>query len=236
MIKLPYDKKILLVDDDEGILLMIETVLRKEGYTNIYKALCGQAAIKAVQSVLPDLIVLDVMLPDLDGYEVCKNIRLQSMVPILFLSAKSDEVDKLLSYAMGGDEYITKPFRTKELLAKIKAILVRQQYYESRLQEKKTYSFGNFVLDMDKMMLLCDGCNVPLTAKEYALLEYLIINRNVTISKEKILENVWNVDYDGYDNTVMVHIRHLREKIENNPSNPVYIKTVKGRGYVFEGQ
>ena len=234
MIKTPYNKKILLVDDDESILLMIETVLRKEGYTNIYTASCGEDALQSAQSISPDLILLDIMLPDFDGYEVCKNIRLQSMIPILFLSAKSDEVDKLLSYAMGGDEYITKPFSPKELLAKIKAILVRQQYYESKMQEKRTYSFGKFVLDMDKMILLCNGHNIPLTAKEYALLEYLILNRNVTISKEKILGNIWGVDYDGYDNTVMVHIRHLREKIEDHPSNPIYIKTVKGRGYVFE--
>lgn len=236
MMKAPYDKKILLVDDDESILLMIQTVLRKEGYTNIYAASCGEEGMKLAQSVSPDLVLLDIMLPDFDGYEVCKNIRLQSMTPILFLSAKSDEVDKLLSYAMGGDEYITKPFSPKELLAKIKAILVRQQYYESRMQQKRVYSFDKFILDMDKMVLLCDGHNVPLTAKEYALLEYLIINRNITVSKEKILENVWDVDYEGYDNTVMVHIRHLREKIENDPSNPIYIKTVKGRGYVFEGK
>ncbi|MGN0485380.1 MAG: response regulator transcription factor [Lachnospiraceae bacterium] len=234
MIKIPYDKKILIVDDDESILLMIETVLRKEGYKNIYKASCGEDAIKSAYTVSPDLILLDVMLPDMDGYEVCKNIRLQSMTPILFISAKSDEVDKLLSYAMGGDEYITKPFSPKELIAKIKAVLVRQQYYENKMQEKKTYSFGRFVLDMNKMILLCDGHSVPLTAKEYALLEYLIQNKNITMSKEKILENVWNVDYDGYDNTVMVHIRHLREKIEDDPSNPVYLKTVKGRGYMFE--
>lgn len=234
MIKMPYNKKILIVDDDESILLMIETVLRKEGYANIYTASCGEDAVKTAYSISPDLILLDIMLPDFDGYEVCKNIRLQSMIPILFLSAKSDEVDKLLGYAMGGDEYITKPFSPKELLAKIKAILVRQQYYENKLQERKLYSFGNFVLDMDKMVLLCNGHNVPLTAKEYSLLEYLILNKNVTISKEKILENIWNVDYDGYDNTVMVHIRHLREKIEKNPSAPIYIKTVKGRGYVFE--
>lgn len=234
MIKMPYNKKILLVDDDESILLMLETILRKEGYQNIYTASCGEDAIKSAHSISPDLILLDIMLPDFDGYEVCKNIRLHSMIPILFLSAKSDEVDKLLSYAMGGDEYITKPFSPKELLAKIKAILVRQQYYENKVREKKTYSFGRFVLDMDKMILLRDGDNIPLTAKEYSLLEYLILNKNVTISKEKLLENIWGVAYNGYDNTVMVHIRHLREKIEDNPSSPIYIKTVKGRGYIFE--
>lgn len=231
-----YDKRILIVDDDESILLLIETVLRKEGYTNLYLVSSGEKAIQSVKSVVPDLVLLDIMLPDMDGYDVCKNIRLYSMVPILFLSAKSDEIDKLLSYAMGGDAYITKPFSPKELLANIKAILVRQQFYESRMQQVTTYSFDPYVLDMDKKVLTCDGQNIPLTAKEYALLEYLITNRNITLSKEKILENVWDADYEGYENTVMVHMRHLREKIENDPSNPVYIKTIKGRGYVFEGK
>lgn len=235
MLKTLYNKKILLVDDDESILLMIETALRKEGYNNIYTATCGEDAINSVQTNPPDLILLDIMLPDFDGYEICKTIRLESMIPILFLSAKSDESDKLLSYAIGGDEHITKPFSPKELLAKIKAILQRQQFYESNMHKNNTYSFGQHILDMDKMVLLHDGSNVPLTAKEYALLEYLILNKNITVSKEKILANVWGIDYDGYENTVMVHIRHLREKIEDDPSKPIYIKTVKGRGYVFEG-
>ncbi len=233
MVKMPYNKKILIVDDDAGILRMLDTVLRKAGYTHIYKASSGEEAVRMATSLSPDLVLLDVMLPDVDGYEVCKNIRLHSMVPILFLSAKSDEVDRLLSYAMGGDAYLTKPFSPRELLAKIKAILVRQQYYETDGKAPNTYAFGKFVLDMDKMMLFCDGKNVPLTAKEYALLEYLVRNKNVTISRKKLLETIWDVDYDGYDNTVMVHIRHLREKIEENPSEPIYIQTVKGRGYVF---
>lgn len=229
-----YDKKILVVDDDDGILLMLKTILCKEGYRNVSTASCGGDAIHLAHTVSPDLILLDVMLPDFDGYDVCKTIRLHSMTPILFLSAKSDEVDKLLSYALGGDEYITKPFSPKELLAKMKAILIRQQYYENNMQNRKAYSFGKFTLDMDKMVLLCNGQLVPLTAKEYSLLAYLIRNRNLTISKEKLLENVWGYNYDGYENTVMVHIRHLREKIEENPSKPAFIKTIKGRGYLFD--
>ncbi len=231
-----YDKKILLVDDDESILLMLVTVLRKEGYKNINTAVSGEEAVSKAQQFQPDLIVLDVMLPDCDGYKVCQRIRYASMVPIIFLSARSDEYDRLLSYAFGGDEYMTKPFSPRELLARMNSIFNRQQYYEDILTSKPNqYSFNDFVIDMDKKMLLKDGAEVSLTAKEYKLLEYLITNRNLTLSKEQILENVWDSGYEGYDNSVMVHIRHLREKIEENPSDPVFLKTVRGRGYIFEG-
>ena len=182
-----------------------------------------------------DLIVLDVMLPDFDGYEICRQIRDKSMVPIIFLSAKSDESDKLISYAMGGDEYITKPFSPKMLLAKISAMLKRQSYYDDKGANDNRYSFGSFVLDFEKKLLFKDGKEVILTAKEYSLLEYLIINRNITLSKDKLLSSVWNMDYQGYDNTVMVHIHNLREKIEEDPSDPRFIRTVKGRGYIFAG-
>lgn len=229
------NSKILLVDDDKSIVALIETVLHKEGYSNISKAYTGQEAVIKAKENLPDLIVLDIMLPDLDGYEICKQIRENSMVPIIFLSAKSDESDKLISYALGGDEYITKPFSPKELLAKISAMLKRQSYYENKNDSDKVYSFGCFSLDYEKRMLFMAGEEVVLTAKEYLLLEYMIINRNITLSKDNLLNHVWNMDYQGYDNTVTVHIHNLREKIEKDPSNPQYIKTVKGRGYIFVG-
>ncbi len=229
------NKKILLVDDDESISSLIETVLNKEGYSKVFKAFSGKEAIQSIDGIGPDLIVLDVMLPDFDGYEICRKIRERSMVPIIFLSARSDESDKLISYAMGGDEYITKPFSPKELLAKITAMLKRQSYYDDKGANDKRYSFGSFVLDFEKKLLFKDGKEVILTAKEYSLLEYLIINRNITLSKDKLLSSVWNMDYQGYDNTVMVHIHNLREKIEEDPSDPRFIRTVKGRGYIFAG-
>ena len=229
------NKKILLVDDDESISSLIETVLNKEGYSKVFKAYSGKEALQSIDGIGPDLIVLDVMLPDFDGYEICRKIRERSMVPIIFLSARSDESDKLISYAMGGDEYITKPFSPKELLAKITAMLKRQSYYDDKGANDKRYSFGSFVLDFEKKLLFKDGKEVILTAKEYSLLEYLIINRNITLSKDKLLSSVWNMDYQGYDNTVMVHIHNLREKIEEDPSEPRYIRTVKGRGYIFAG-
>ena len=229
------NKKILLVDDDESIISLIETVLNKEGYSKVFKAGSGKEALQSIDGIRPDLIVLDVMLPDFDGYEICRKIRERSMVPIIFLSARSDESDKLISYAMGGDEYITKPFSPKELLAKITAMLKRQSYYDDKGANDKRYSFGSFVLDFEKKLLFKDGKEVILTAKEYSLLEYLIINRNITLSKDKLLSSVWNMDYQGYDNTVMVHIHNLREKIEEDPSDPRFIRTVKGRGYMFVG-
>lgn len=229
------NKKILLVDDDESISSLIETVLNKEGYSKVFKACSGKEALQSIDGIGPDLIVLDVMLPDFDGYEICRKIRERSMVPIIFLSARSDESDKLISYAMGGDEYITKPFSPKELLAKITAMLKRQSYYDDKGANDTRYSFGSFVLDFEKKLLFKDGKEVILTAKEYSLLEYLIINRNITLSKDKLLSSVWNMDYQGYDNTVMVHIHNLREKIEEDPSEPRYIRTVKGRGYIFAG-
>ena len=228
-------KKILLVDDDESIISLIDTVLHKEGYSRIYTAGSGKEAIQMVNETEPDLIVLDVMLPDFDGYEICRQIRDKSMVPIIFLSAKSDESDKLISYAMGGDEYITKPFSPKMLLAKISAMLKRQSYYDDKGANDNRYDFGSFALDFEKKLLFKDGEEVFLTAKEYALLEFLIINRNITLSKDKLLSSVWDMDYQGYDNTVMVHIHNLREKIEDDPSDPKFIRTVKGRGYIFVG-
>ena len=228
-------KKILLVDDDESIISLIDTVLHKEGYSRIYTAGSGKEAIQMVNETEPDLIVLDVMLPDFDGYEICRQIRDKSMVPIIFLSAKSDESAKLISYAMGGDEYITKPFSPKMLLAKISAMLKRQSYYDDKGANDNRYVFGSFALDFEKKLLFKDGEEVFLTAKEYALLEFLIINRNITLSKDKLLSSVWDMDYQGYDNTVMVHIHNLREKIEDDPSDPKFIRTVKGRGYIFVG-
>jgi DNA-binding response OmpR family regulator len=228
-----YDKKIILVDDDQGILTMLETLLEKEGYHNLVTCSSGKEIIEALNSFTPDIIVLDIMLPDMDGFQICTEIRKHSMVPILFLSAKSDESDKLISYAVGGDDFIGKPFSPKELLAKIKNILLRQEYYTKHSDYQNSFKFGNNIFDSNKKMLFQNGQELPLTAKEYLLLEYFIQNRNITLSKEEILKSVWGTNFDGYDNTVMVHIRKLREKIEKDPSNPHFLKTIKGRGYIF---
>lgn len=227
-------KRILLVDDDSSILELLEVVLKKENFINIYKANTGERALEICKSTVIDMIVLDIMLPDIDGFEVCKKIREITMTPILFLSAKTDEIDRIISLEVGGDDYLIKPFSPREVIAHIRATLRRQLYYENKINDEKRYQFGDFLIDFKRAELYKNAQLVKLTNKEYQVLEYLIKNRNITVSKEKLIENVWRSDYDGYDNTVMVHIRHIREKIEVNPGTPQYIKTIKGRGYRFE--
>lgn len=228
-------KKILLVDDEMAIKNLLEVVLRKEHFTDILKASTGLEAVAICRREDPDIIILDIMLPDIDGFEVCRRIREFSIAPVLFLSAKSEEVDKLVSFAIGGDDYITKPFSPKEVVAHVKAMIRRIGYYEGKSSKKEnSIRFGEYMLDFDKQELFKSQSPVQLTAKEYLLLSYLIENRNITISKEQIVEQVWGNAYEGYDNTVMVHVRHLREKTEEDPSNPAFLKTIKGRGYRFE--
>ena len=212
------DRKILLVDDDTAILKLLEVVLKKEQFVNIYKATTGKEAISMCRQYKPDMIILDIMLPDEDGFEV---------------SAKTDEVDKIVSFAVGGDDYLTKPFRPREVVSHIKATLRRLDYYEKMKPEADCVNFGEYRLDLKKRELFKDGKRVDLTSKEYLLLEYLAKNQNITISKEQIIEHVWGNGYEGYDNTIMVHIRRIREKIEENPSTPKHLLTVKGRGYRF---
>lgn len=234
-----YSKKILVVDDDASIINMMDVVLKKEQFKEIYQAMNASDAVRIAKEIQPDLIILDIMLPDSDGYEVCKQIREFSMAPIIFLSAKNEETDKLVSFAVGGDEYLTKPFSPRELVARIQVALRRQIYYESGIQENKNneYYFGSgFCLDLGTKTLRRDGEEVSLRPKEYDLLEYMVKNQDVALTKEKLVQKVWESDYNGYTNTVMVHIRRLREKIEEDPANPCIIKTVKGRGYYFNSE
>ena len=225
------NKKILLVDDEIDILDMMEIILKKEGFKKIIKTTAGKEAIEECKNNYPDIIVLDIMLPDIDGYEVCKKIREMSMVPILFLSAKDEEIDKLLSFALGGDDYITKPFSPKEVAYRIKAILKREQFYV----EKGTacIQMENLRISEEKGFVQKDGETIQLTAMEFKLLVYLAKNKGIVLSKSQIIEQVWGSDFEGFDNTLMVHIRRLREKIENDPGNPYYIQTVKKLGYRF---
>lgn len=232
-----YSKKILVVDDDESIVHMVDVVLKKEGFTQVFRALNGTDAMRIAQEIRPDLIVLDIMLPDWDGYEVCRRIREFSMAPVIFLSAKTEETDKLVSFAVGGDEYLTKPFSPKELVARIRVALKRQVYYEDGSKAGKQYEFGKgFCLDLETKILKQHGETIPLPPKEYALLEYLVINQDITVSKGYLIQTVWGSDFEGMESTVAVHIRHLREKIEEDPANPQLIKTVKGRGYYFSNR
>ncbi len=226
------DKKILLVDDEKDITDLIEEVLKKDGFYKIMKAHNGSDAIKICHECQPDAVILDIMLPDIDGIEVCKRIRKFSFSPILFLSSKSDEIDKLLGLANGGDDYVTKPFSPREVAFRIKAQLRRQQYERvDATTKKKTLNIGKIQIDTEGSRVYKDGVEIGLTAREYQLLCYMAENANIIINKERLYERVWGEYGIGFDNTVMVHIRHIREKIEDNPSNPEIILTVKGLGY-----
>ncbi|MBU3145476.1 response regulator transcription factor [Clostridium sp. CF012] len=226
--------KILIVDDEEDILRLLSTVLRKEGFENIYTAAAAKEAIDLVSRLDPDIILLDIMMPDRDGYDVCKEIRKTSRTPILFMSAKSEELDRILGFALGADDYITKPFSPKEVAYRVKAHLRRNNYLgEDKVESGKPIVFGPFELNEEKIELKKNGELIELKAKEFKMLVYFAKNPNQILSKEKICDGVWGEDYIGFDNTIMVHIRRLREKIEDNPSMPKYIVNIKGLGYKF---
>ncbi|MCB2297433.1 response regulator transcription factor [Clostridium tagluense] len=226
--------KILIVDDEEDILKLLSTVLKKEGFENIYTAATAKEAINLVSRLDPDIILLDIMMPDRDGYDVCKEIRKTSRTPILFMSAKTEELDRILGFALGADDYITKPFSPKEVAYRIKAHLRRNNYIDEDKTEKgKTIVFGPFELNEEKIEFKKNGESIQLKAKEFKMLAYMLKNPNQILSKEKICSGVWGEDYIGFDNTIMVHIRRLREKIEDNPSLPKYIVNIKGLGYKF---
>ena len=227
-----FDKKLLLVDDEKDITDLLEEVLRKEGFKHIIKASNGLEAVSLCRLHQPDAVVLDVMLPDIDGIEVCRRIREFSFCPIMFLSSKNDDIDKILGLSSGGDDYVTKPFSPREIVFRIKAQLRRQQYHSA---ESNTAGFKikieNLEIDNEGCRAYKNGQELELTAREFRLLSYFAENPNRIISKEHLYEQVWGEDSVGCDNTVMVHIRHIREKLEDDPSNPVLLQTVKGLGY-----
>lgn len=232
-------RKIILIDDEKEILNLLETVLIKEGFKNIYKVENGTDAIKICKEINPDIIVLDIMLPDIDGYEVCKRIREFTLVPIIFLSAKSDDIDKLLGLGVGGDDYVTKPFSPMEVAYRIKAQFRRLDQLQNLVENHPkstsdiTFKFNNIEINENMAEVKKLGQVIELTAKEYQLLLFMVKNADQILSKDLIIEKIWGSEYEGYDNTLMVHIRHLRTKIEDNPSSPKHIITYKGLGYKF---
>jgi len=240
MKKVIYMKKprILIVDDEQDLCELMKTSLIKEGFSEIEMAGTIEDGWKKFQTFDPNLIILDIMLPDGEGYDLCKRIREVSRIPILFLSAKSDEVDKILGLAIGGDDYITKPFSPKEMAYRVKAQLRRAGVYTMEATEKATTAksavvVGPFEINPDETEVKKDGHVLELTAKEVGLMATFMRHPNQILSKRTLFEHVWGEDFYGADNTLMVHIRRLREKIEDNPSDPSYIVTVKGLGYRF---
>jgi len=224
---------ILLVDDEKDITDLLEDVLRREGFSNIKKAYNGKEAVQKSREYSPDIIVLDIMMPEMDGFEACKAVRDFTHCPILFLSSKNDEVDKILGLAIGGDDYITKPFSPREIAFRIKAQLRRLEYRQdgAQIENDRKIKIDSLLIDVEANRVYKGDSEIGLTAREYGLLLYLAENSDKIISKERLYEQVWGEDSVGIDNTIMVHIRHLREKIEDDPSRPKLLVTVKGLGY-----
>lgn len=227
-------KKVLVVDDEKLIVKGIRFSLEQDGM-EVDCAYDGEEALQAAKTKEYDIILLDVMLPKLNGFEVCLAIREFSNVPIIMLTAKGDDMDKILGLEYGADDYIIKPFNILEVKARIKAIMRRSAKKETKEQNPKVFTFGDIKVDCESRRVYIDSREVNLTAKEFDLLELLIFNPNKVYSRENLLNIVWGYDYPGDVRTVDVHIRRLREKIEGNPSEPKYIHTKWGVGYFFQG-
>lgn len=225
---------ILIVDDNPEIREVVNVLLTNEGY-QIEEACDGLQAIEKAKD--KDLIILDIMMPNMDGYEVCRKIREFHNVPILFLTAKSMEQDKTLGFTCGGDDYLPKPFSYVELLSRVKALLRRYTVYKGKESSNSdtTLEMFNLKLDANAHQVYMDEERVMLTDLEYRILELLMRNPKKTFSNQDLYENVWKEPYlYTANNTIMVHIRNLRKKLNVNPQNPMYIKTVWGKGYRFE--
>lgn len=227
--------KILIVDDEPAIVKMLQMVLRKEGFNRIYTAASCSQALSEMEAHRADIVLLDVMLPDGSGFEICPQIRSYGTPHILFLTAKASDLDVLTGFAMGGDDYITKPFNPLEIAARIKARLRRGGWGapSGRVKEEtvRVWDYGRFVVDEAAGELKVLGKPVPCPAQVFQLLVYFCKHPGVVFSKSQLYEAVWGIDGMGEDNTVMVHIRRIRERIEDNPSDPRYLLTVRGLGY-----
>lgn len=224
------DKKILIVDDEPEIRMMIERFLRKEGFFRIYTAADCTSALSICRTGKPDIAILDVMLPDGDGFSLLSSIRQFSDMPILFLSARGEDEDRLLGLGLGADDYIVKPFLPRELVLRLMAILKR--VYASYMPERlSVFQLGEHTIDLDSAVVHRNKQELPLTAKEHAILVKLYENQGRIVTSDALCQAVWGDDSYGYENTLMVHIRRVREKIEADPSKPAYLLTVRGLGY-----
>jgi len=241
------DYKVLVVEDDTTLLETLEYNLTHQGY-EVLTAENGRDALTLARSGQPDLIVLDVMLPGIDGFEVCRILRKELSVPIIMLTARSEEVDKIVGLEMGADDYLTKPFSMRELLARVKALLRRVKLIREELAAEQvleemdlaappgaTLTYDNLVIDQNRREVRLDENALRLKPKEFDLLLFLARHQGMALSRDLILERVWGWSYDGNSRTVDVHVRWLREKIEPDPANASRIVTVRGIGYRFEG-
>ncbi|MBC7545507.1 MAG: response regulator transcription factor [Candidatus Sericytochromatia bacterium] len=228
------ETKILVVDDEPSITKSIQYSLEKEGY-NVIVAHTGPDGVEMAKQHKPNLVILDVMLPDLDGYEVCRMIRAEMPVPIIMLTAKGEEIDKVVGLEIGADEYVTKPFSLRELQARVKALLrLVARHHASKPAEPERIEMGDLIIDIARHEVTLGGKALTLTLKEFELLKLLALNANKVLSREYLIEQVWGYDFAGEGRTVDVHIHWLREKIERDPNHPCRIQTVRGVGYRFE--
>lgn len=228
-------KKVLIVDDEKLIVKGIRFSLEQDGM-EVDCAYDGEEALAAAKQKEYDVVLLDIMLPKLTGFEVCQAIRDFSSMPIIMLTAKGDDMDKILGLEYGADDYITKPFNILEVKARIKAIMRRSSKKQLSDETAKVAVFGELKVDTESRRVYINNKEVNLTAKEFDLLELLIFNPNKVYSRDSLLNTVWGYDYPGDVRTVDVHIRRLREKVESNPSEPKYIHTKWGVGYFFQDQ
>ena len=226
--------KVLVVDDEKLIVKGIRFSLQQDGM-EVDCAYDGEEAISMAKQKEYDIILLDVMLPIYDGFQVCQEIRSFSDVPIIMLTAKGDDMDKILGLENGADDYVTKPFNILEVKARIKAIIRRSSKQKSEEEEKQIIVKGEFKLDLDGRRLFISDREINLTAKEFDLLELLVMHPDKVFSREKLLNLVWGYEYPGDVRTVDVHVRRLREMIEANPGEPKYVHTKWGVGYYFKG-
>ncbi|MDB9921501.1 response regulator transcription factor [Actinomycetota bacterium] len=223
--------RVLVVEDEDSFSDALSFMLRREGY-EVFVASDGNAAVSEFDKHGPDLVLLDLMLPGISGTEVCRIIRGKSSVPIIMLTAKDGEVDKVVGLELGADDYVTKPFSSRELLARVRAVLRRHGESEELLPA--TIEAGSVRIDIERHVVSVRGENITMPLKEFDLLEFLVRNSGRVLTRNQLIDRVWGADYVGDTKTLDVHIKRLRAKIEIDPSTPIHINTVRGLGYKFE--
>lgn len=231
--RMELKRTILIVDDEEKILEVVKAYLEEDGY-NVITATDGEAALNIFKNETVHLIILDLMLPKISGVQVCSNIRSRSEVPILMLTARSEEEDKIEGISIGADDYLTKPFSVKELVVRVRALIRRAYRDKEPLADVLVFNSGDLIIDIKKFLIKKNGCIVNMTNNEFKVLKALLTNPGQVFSREKLVEKAFGFDYDGVDRTMDTYIKNIRQKIEDNPKEPKYIVTIYGMGYKFE--
>ncbi len=229
------NEKILVVEDEKEIANLIKDYLTASNYKVII-ANDGEKGLELFASEKPQMAILDIMLPKKDGFEVCRTIRSKSNIPILILSAKKEDTDKIIGLGLGADDYITKPFSPRELIARVQSQLRRYNELSTNQETSELIVYDNLIIDSTAYTVSLDNEVIPFSVKEFEILHYLASNPNQALSREKIFDEIWGYNEYGDINTVTVHIRKIREKIEKDPSRPTFIETVWGIGYKFKGE